>query len=59
MPRNPKKISVSGTIVLVLVLLNVIILEKGFTANKEWYSLLVVTVPLLMVALIKGHRRML
>lgn len=35
--------------VILLVLLNTIVLNYGFTSNGNWYWLLIVTVPLLLI----------
>ena len=51
MIRNRKEISISGMIVLFVVLLNAAILKAAFTGNENWYWALIVSVPLLLIAL--------
>ena len=54
MIRDPKKISVSGIISLILVIINALILRTALvTGNGWWYIALVLTVPLLLIAIIK------
>lgn len=50
MIRNRKEISISGMIVLFVVLLNAAILKAAFTGNENWYWALIVSVPLLVIA---------
>lgn len=52
MHGNHQMVSVSGIIVLFLVLFNAIVLERGFVSNGWWYKLLYVTVPLLLTVLV-------
>lgn len=42
-----------GMIFTSLVLLNVILIEKGFTAGEKWYSLLLISLPLVIFMLLK------
>jgi glutamate synthase domain-containing protein 2 len=51
MIRDHRKISISGIIVLFVVLLNAVILKTAFTENESWYWALLVTIPMLLVAL--------
>ncbi len=51
MIRNHKEVSISGMIVLFVVLLNAAILKAAFTGNENWYWALIVSVPLLLIAL--------
>jgi len=37
-------------ILIILVLLNAVILSKGFTTNEKWYWLLIISLPLLLIA---------
>ena len=41
-----------GTLVLLLLLSNAIVLERGLVANECWYNWLFVTTPLLLVSII-------
>jgi hypothetical protein len=51
MIRNKQHISVGGAILLIVVLLNTIILQTAYTGNDTWYWALLVTVPLLFIAI--------
>jgi len=51
MLHHEKDISIGGTITLLLVILNVIILRTGFIGDESWYSLLPITLPLLALCL--------
>lgn len=42
--------------ILVLVIINVVIINKGFTHHANWYGALLFTAPLLFIALV-GTRR--
>ena len=57
MHRNQSEVSAVGIVVLFVALLNVIIIRQGFVANAEWYQLLYVTVPLLLLLLLVFRRR--
>jgi len=50
MIRNSKQVSVRNMILIILVLLNAVILSKGFTTNEKWYWLLIISLPLLLIA---------
>ena len=50
MPGIYKRTSTSGIIVLFLVLINAIALKSGYTESQNWYMALIVTVPLLLLA---------
>jgi hypothetical protein len=47
MIQNKKRDSISGHILLLLVLVNVIAIKEGYTVNEKWYWVLVFTLPLL------------
>lgn len=51
MSRNQQVISVSGSIILLLVLLNGIILQTAYTVDRVYYRGLFVSVPLLVLAI--------
>jgi len=51
MLHKEKNISVSSSIILFLVFSNALILKIAFVQNEKWYALLVVTLPLLLVAI--------
>ncbi|HEY6975564.1 MAG TPA: hypothetical protein VH396_04705 [Chitinophagaceae bacterium] len=46
-----KFLSVSGMILLILVLINVIILKTAYLVSENWYWCLIVSLPLLLVAI--------
>lgn len=56
MIRRQKQASVSGMILLFLVLLNVIFIKAGYTKDEKWYWFLIVTVPLLLLLAIVNIR---
>jgi glutamate synthase domain-containing protein 2 len=51
MLNKEKHISVSSSIILILVFLNAVVLQIGFTQNENLYMALIFTVPLLLVAI--------
>src|SRR5688500_2238295 len=57
MIRNQKQVSASGIIVFSLVLLNAIIIRAAYTANDNWYGALVITLPLLALALFNTRQK--
>ena len=57
MTTKQTHVSLSGTIIVVLVVLSVITLELGFTVNENWYRVLIITLPLLVFSLFDFHRR--
>ena len=57
MHRNHKEISGSGSIIMLFLLLNAIVLEQGLVSGTSWYRLLMITVPLLLVSIIANRRK--
>lgn len=51
MQRNQKKVSVGGTVVLMLVILNALVLEQGLVSKVTGYMPLLLTVPLLLLSI--------
>lgn len=51
MIRNKKQGSAGGAILLITVLLNAIILEAAYTGNNNWYWALLMSAPLLLIAI--------
>lgn len=51
-----KKESVDQNIVLIFVLLNAIILETALVNNEQWYWLLLITLPLLLLAIFRNTK---
>lgn len=47
MQRN-QEISASGALASFVIVLNAIVMEKGFLASRQWYWLLLITIPLLI-----------
>lgn len=56
MSRNPRSVSTTGTSALAAVLLNTIILRSAFTQGSEWYGALLLTLPLMALALVQLAR---
>ncbi|WP_018614659.1 hypothetical protein [Segetibacter koreensis] len=52
-----KKTSIGGTIILLLVFINAFILKIAFIQNEKWYATLVITLPLLLIAIYNVIRR--
>ena len=55
--RNKKQVPASGIIILLLVLINVITIMEAYTGNEKWYWVLVLTLPLLLLAIINVRQR--
>jgi glutamate synthase domain-containing protein 2 len=53
--QNPT--SASGLIILILVLLSAIAMETGYMSNKNWYWVLLVTLPLLLLAILNIRQK--
>lgn len=51
MSRNQKTFAASKIIILFLVLVNTITIREGYTGNGKWYWVLIVTLPLLLLAI--------
>ena len=51
MIQSRKAISVSGMIISLVVLLNAVILKAAFTGTGAWYWALLISVPLLLIAI--------
>jgi regulator of nucleoside diphosphate kinase len=49
--QNQKSARISAIIILLLVLINTLVLEQGYLVNRDWYWLLLLTVPLLILAI--------
>ena len=57
MLHNEKYSSLRGMIVLLLVILNVLILKVAFIKNEDWYWALVITLPMLLMAILDVRKR--
>lgn len=55
--RNQKQIPLSGLIILILVLLSAVALKEGYTGNEEWYWILCLTLPLLLLAILNIRQK--
>lgn len=51
--RNKPIIPVNGIVVLLLILLNVVIMKEAYTTNANWYWALVITLPLLLLVILR------
>ena len=59
MQRDRQTVSVSGRIVLLLVLFNAVVAEHGLVLNGAWYKLLYVTLPLLLLSILVFRKNIL
>ena len=41
----------NGLVVLILIFLNAIVLQQGFISNTNWYRIMAVTCPVLLLSL--------
>jgi glutamate synthase domain-containing protein 2 len=57
MNKDSKPLSIRNLIVFIVVFMNAIILRNGFTINNTWYWGLLITVPMLVVAIIDITQR--
>jgi glutamate synthase domain-containing protein 2 len=57
MTRINKSVPASGIIILVLVLINVIAIKEALIGNGKWYLALVITLPLLLLAIANIRQR--
>jgi 4-hydroxybenzoate polyprenyltransferase len=57
MPERSKKASVRGAIVLLLVILNAVIIKVAFIENSKWYLVLIISVPVLLIAIKYSKRK--
>lgn len=52
MISKEKRIASHGTFLLFLAGINILILEAGYTSGQKWYWALVITVPMLILAIL-------
>jgi hypothetical protein len=57
MLHKENHVPISGIIILLLVYLNAFILKMAFIQNKNWYEALIITLPLLIVAVYDNRAR--
>jgi len=58
MTGKKKPIPATGSIILFLVLLNAISIRAGYSENEKWYWVLIITLPLLLLAILKYWRQL-
>lgn len=57
MIQNKKRVPANGIIILILVLANIIAIREGYVAGEKWYWVLVLTLPLLLLAIVNIRQR--
>lgn len=57
MISREKRFSVSGMILLFMVLVNVVTIKAAYTGSEKWYSVLIVTMPLLLLAILNVRQQ--
>ena len=55
--RNKMKVPISGMIILLIVLINVTVIRQAFIENERWYLVLIITLPLLALAVVNILQR--
>ncbi len=58
MYRNRSTVSASGSMILVLVLVNAIIIRTAFVSDGYWHQALIITLPLLVLALYYHYKKL-
>lgn len=56
MLHREKNVSARGIIILLLVMINILILKMSFIHNHNWYWGLLVTMPLMLIAIADAHQ---
>jgi hypothetical protein len=56
MQRNLQGQSTNGVLIFVLVLISILILERGMVGSSKWYWFLLLTVPGMVVVWVRGRR---
>ena len=57
MQQKEKEVSFCGPLVLAAVLFNAIVLKQALIVSQNWYGLLIVTIPLLIMSIVIFKRR--
>lgn len=57
MQINHDKVSAGSAIVLGLLLLNAIVLERGYVSSAKWYQLTWITIPLLLFCIFRFRQK--
>lgn len=52
-----RKVSVSGMILAILIIINVLTIKAGYTSSQHWYWVLIVTIPLLALAILNIRQK--
>jgi uncharacterized membrane protein YhdT len=58
--NNQGKISEGGRVMLFFLLLNAVVLERGFVSNPDWYKLGYLSLPLFLISIClfaKGYHK--
>ena len=55
--QNQKSIPISRMIILLFVLINVIVIRQAYTGSGKWYYVLILTLPLLILAITNTRQR--
>lgn len=56
MDKKEKHIPEGKMLLLILSLMNAIVISRGYTQSEKWYTGLIVTCPLLILAILNFHR---
>jgi hypothetical protein len=56
MKQNEKEVSIGGIFVLGAIFINAIVLKQGLITHKDWYGMLLITIPLLIACIITFKR---
>jgi len=54
---HQKPVSVSGIVIVLFVLLNIAVLKEAYISNVKWYWALLVTLPLLLLAIFNARQK--
>lgn len=57
MTGKQKPISASKIIITFLILVNAIVIRTGYTGNENWYWLLIITIPILLLAILNIRQK--
>ncbi|WP_207515158.1 FMN-binding glutamate synthase family protein [Longitalea luteola] len=55
--KNTKPLSISATVLLVIVLINVIVAQEAYTGNEDLYYVLLITLPLMVLVIYNVRQR--
>ncbi|WP_160290208.1 hypothetical protein [Flavihumibacter solisilvae] len=57
MQQNQEPVSIAGSFVQILVLLNVIVIKYAFIYNLDWYKVEYCFLPLLVIAMLAQKKK--